>query len=182
VTDGRRRQLIRDLAGLVAKYGIDEFKFLLSEAGRIELVQEATSVIAKLEDQGLPHKPARRSRPTRIAKPDPLHALRTVDPHGAEQLALAQTTLLNGPFFRARSELRLLAHSMGMREDLNADRRITVRQLITFASKLPESARAEFIARVLAGRREVDQTFADWAKTIMGSERNGPAHDRREQP
>jgi GGDEF domain-containing protein len=190
VTKSRRSQLVRDLAALVVRYGVDEFATLLSDAGQAELIQEATRIIGRLREHDLPGKPSHSRKTSRgsgskqVSKPRPLDALQSTDPPAAAQLAWTQVTLMNGPNFRSRSEMRALADSMGMREELSVDRRAAVRQLVAFAAHLPPASRDEFLARVRSGASG-DQSLANWAKTIMGVERKGPAHpanQKRDRP
>lgn len=170
MTERNRKPLVRDLAALIAKYGTDEFAALFADASRARLLDEIGAILSGLQDRGAPRGAIRPSKAKQVRSERALERLRVTDALGANELAGIQTVLISAPDFRSHLDLRSLADSIGMKEKLNRDRRIASRQIVDFAATLPTTARQEFVARVKGRRTGRDQSFADWAKTIMGEE------------
>ena len=170
MTERHRKQLVRDLAALIAKYGIDEFTALFADASRMQVVDEIGHILAGLQDRGAPRHAVSASQAKQRRTERAQERLRDTDAGGANELTDIQTVLLSAPDFRSHLDLRSLADSIGMKEQLNRDRRVASRQIVDFAAMLPTAVRQDFVARVKAGRADREGSFANWAKTIMGKE------------
>ncbi len=177
------QSLVADLAKLLVKHGLDEFRELTEALKHSDFLDTLTKTVAELERRGVTTRPKadiRQMRPksrsgagtSRRAR-SPMELLADRDPEAAGYLRELERSLVTREALRSAADLRAFAVGLGLKTALPNDRRTSVRRIINAMAELPPDRLTQVRReehRFSSAPRESD--YREWAETIMGTWRD----------
>jgi len=170
-----KRDLVRDVAGLVAKHGLADISALIEGLKRTDALDELAFLIAELEQrlsrqraqraQPVPRRPTKQSG-AKIS--DGLASVRNHNRAAAEGLEDLHTRLVARSAFGSAQELKVLWTSAGRKDPIPRERRRAVRQLVLHLAGLPVEQLSTFLTDLQKINTTPTSSYREWAATIMG--------------